>query len=504
MERGRQKIGYIASVVAMTFSLFVLEWMRVQPNSPIEFAYMSLLGLALVPLSILFVSTIAYVVMRPTSFPRAVVTEWPKIAVLFVAYNDALLDPIRMTLQNLGYSEAEVWLLSDSTKPEATALEETLAEHVRIFRRPNPRGGKAGALNDWLKRHGSPFRYMVPMDADAILAPGSLRAMVETAEHPENRRYAGFQTLMEVHPVVAPSAFARVLGRSVKWGCRIMPLAGQRLFGQAMYWGHNALLRVDAVSAVGGFVEDNICEDFALTARLDVAAHPIALLDLYNYEGFPPDALSLRERTVRWCKASLLVAPTLFRSETSFAVRLGIAIPILFYMMAPTLMALLLLSIVAPPNVPLHRSSTVLGMVLLAFVFLYRLVVVPRNRESLAKFGATLTVETLVILGLTLRVAWSFVEFFLTRPSWVPSRKEARHLSGVESVRSSIPEIVFGALVLVLIAAYRVPLPSAALSSVWIVSFLSTPAILWLSSRSPKAWFGGRTLRTVSDRRISS
>jgi len=342
------------------------------------------------------------------------------------------------------------------------------------------------------------------MDADAILAPGSLRTMVETAEHPDNLRFAGFQTLMEVHPAVAPSPFARILGRSVKWGCRIVPLANQRLFGQGMYWGSNALLRADVVSAVGGWVEVTICEDFALTARLDAAGHPIALLDLYNYEGFPPDALSLRERTVRWCKANLSVAPSIFRSKTGFAVRLNVVIPILFYLMAPTLIALLLINIVAPSDVPLHRTSTVLGALLLAFVFLHRLVVVPRSRESLAQFVATLGVETLVILGFGLRIAWSFVESLLRAPSWVPSRKETRHLSAFESVAHSIPELVFGALVLALLVVYHAPLQTVALSSVWVVSFLSTPAVLWLTSRSPTARPGARTFRAVKERTISS
>jgi len=504
VDRRRQKIGYIASVLATASTIFFLEWSRVEPSSALEFAYVLLLGFALLPLSILLVSTFAYVVIRPTAFPRAEVSKWPKVAVLYVAYNDALPEPIRMTLQNHDYPSAEVWLLSDSSSREAIAIEETLADRVSIFRRPTRRGGKAGTINDWLKAHGSEVRYIVPMDADAILAPGSLRTMVKTAEHPDNARYAGFQTLMEVHPAVAPSPFARVLGRSVKWGCRIVPLANQRLFGQAMYWGSNALLRVDVVLAAGGWVEDNICEDFALTARLDVAGHPIALLDVYNFEGFPPDALSLRERTVRWCKANLSVAPTIFRARTSFAVRLNVLIPLLFYLMAPTLTALLLISVLAPQGVPLHRASTALGAVLLAFVFLHRLVVVPRNRESFAGFGATLALETIVILGFSLRVAWSFVEYWFRAPSWVPSRKEARHLSGLESVRRSIPEFVFGALLLAGIVAYRLPLPSAALSSVWIVSFLSAPAVLWLTSRSPKAVLGGRTLRAVSDRRISS
>jgi hypothetical protein len=310
---------------------------------------------------------------------------------------------------------------------------------------------------------------------------------------------------MEVHPAVAPSAFARVLGRSVRWSCRIVPLANQRLFGQGMYWGSNALLRADVVSAAGGWVEDNICEDFALTARLDAAGHPVALVDLYNFEGFPPDALSLRERTVRWCQANLSVASSIFRMDTSFAVRLNVVTPLLFYLMAPVLLGLLLVGLVAPSGAPLHRANSVVGGLLLAFVFLYRLTVVPRNRQSLARFVAMLVTEMLVILSMSLRVAWSFVEFLLRPPTWVPSRKAVRHLSGLEAVKASIPELVFGVLVILLIAAYRPPLASVALSGVWIASFLSAPVILWVSSRSAESSApSGRGVEESASRRISS
>ena len=57
---------------------------------------------------------------------------------------------------------------------------------------------------------------------------------------------------------------------------------------------------------------------------------------------------------------------------------------------------------------------------------------------------------------------------------------------------------------LILIVAYQTPFSSVALSSVWVVSFLSTPAILWLTSRSPRAWPGGKSLRDASERKMSA
>ncbi len=484
MEHKRGPAAYIAGTVGISGALLSLEWIRITPSSPLEYLYIALLGIALVPVSILLVSTAVYLGRGPASFPSSQITDWPSVAVLYVSYNDMLPQAIAETLRNLDYPNAQVWLLSDSTRTELVAGEQALPGSVRIFRRRDRRGGKAGAINDWLRAEGEGFRFVVPMDADAILAKGTLRTLVETAAHPQNRRYAGFQTLMEIHPAVATTPFARILGRGVKWGTRIVPLANQRLFGQGMYWGSNALLRTDVVRSCGGWVEDNICEDFALTARLDAAGHPIALVDLYNYEGFPPDALSLRERTIRWCKANLSVAPSLFRMDTSFAIRLNVVIPILFYAMAPTLLALLLINMVAPPDVPLHRTSTILGAVLLTFVFLHRLVVVPRKRVALKDFAATLVAETLVVLSMALRISWAFVENLFHSPTWTPSRKQARRMTPLSALRASIPEVSFGALLIALIVIYRSPANSTILASVWIASFLSTPVILWWSSRT--------------------
>lgn len=464
--------------------LLALEWIRLAPRTAAQLAFVALLAIALVPLAILLLSMAVYHVAPPRPLPRAQVTAWPRVAVLYTAFNDALPEAIGLTLTNLDYPNAEVWLLSDSTQAASVAVEADLPARVRIFRRPTRRGGKAGAIDDWLAGNGSRFRYVVPMDADSILRAGSLRAMVGIAEHPANERYAGFQSLMEVHRALAPTPFAMILGRAVKWSTRIVPLANQRIFGQGMYWGSNALLRTEALRAVGGFVEDNICEDFALTARLDAAGRPVALVDVYNYEGFPPDALSLRERTVRWIRANVSVAPSVFRARTGFAVRLNVAMPLLFYGMAPVLLALLLMSLVVPPEVPPYRVSSLMGLSLLAFVFAYRLAVVPREAASWRAFAATTAAETVVVLGMSLRVAWALLRSLTGQPIWVPSRKRPLRLSPGAAVRHSVPEVAFGGALIALIAALHPPASYVALAAVWIVSFLSTPLVLWLSGKT--------------------
>lgn len=475
--------AYVVLVAAVSGAIVALEWARVRPESIMEYAYLALVAVTTVPLAILLVSAAVYAFARPRSLPRATPPAWPRVAVLYTGFNDTLVFAIAETLRNLEYPSAEVWLLTDSNRPEAIANEAALPSSVRVFRRAGRRGGKAGAINDWLRGEGDRFEYVVPMDADAILRSGSLRALVEIAEHPANRGYAGFQSLMEVHPALAPSAFARILGRSVKWGTRIVALSNQWLFGQGMYWGSNALLRTASILSVGGWVEDNICEDFALTARLDAAGWPIALVDVYNYEGFPPDALSLRERTVRWCRANLSVAPSVFRVRTGFAVRLSVVTPILFYAMAPALLALLVLCLVAPPAASFYRTSGLTGVVLLAFVFFHRLIAVRNKLASLRGFAATLALETLVILGMSLRITWAIVVAPFRKALWVPSRKNVASLGWRQVIRASWPEVVFGGVLLALVADFQPPVMSVLPASVWILSFLATPWVLWVSSR---------------------
>lgn len=483
MKTWGKGLGYSFSVGAISALLLFLEWTRIDPDSLTDFAYLALVGFAVVPLAILLISTIAYLALPSRDLPRLRPEEWPRIAVLYTSFNDIQPEATALTKRNLDYPNAEVWVLSDSTNEDAIALEEALTPSVSVFRRENRRGGKAGAINDWLRQHGSEFAYVVPMDSDTFLHAGSLRTLVEIAKHPANARYGGFQSLMEVHRSSVATPFSWTLGRGVKWACRIVPVANQRLFGQAMYWGSNALLRSSVVVAAGGWVEDNICEDFALTARLDEAGYPIALVEVYNAEGFPPDALALRERSVRWAKANLSVAPSVLRKGTSLAVKLGLFLPLLFYFVAPTLLSLLLLTILAPPSEPSFRLGSVVGLGLLVFIFTYRLVAVPRDMDSLRSYATTLLVETIVVLGMSLRIAWAFVSFPLRRPSWIPSRKRSVGISWATATRESAPELAFGVLLLALLVALRPPVTYTLLASVWVASFLLSPIVLWASPR---------------------
>jgi len=470
-------IGFVVALMV------AVESWRVQPSRPAEFLYLGLLGLAFVPLAILLVATGAYVVLRPRPLPKAHLAKWPRVAILYVVFNDMLPQAIQLTLRHLGDVPADLWLLTDSDRQESVEAEGRLPATVRPFQRSSRRGGKAGAINDWLRAHGDEYDYVVPMDADAILAPGTLRELLEIAEHPENARFAGFQTLMEVHPLVASTPFARIMGRGVRWGCRILPVAHQRAFQRGMYWGSNALLRTRVVRAVGGWIEDTICEDFALTARLDACGWPVALVDLYNYEGFPPDALSLRERTVRWCRANLSVCRGVFRQRTSFALRLSVLTPVLFYLMAPTLVALLVLNIVAPPAAAPYRLNTTLGVFLLAFVFSYRLIAVPRGPAILRRFAVTSLVETLTILGFALRITGALLEAPFRPPVWRPSRKVTQRLSWEAALRASLPEVSFGLLLVVLVFVFQPPVTTVVLAAVWIASFLGAPVVIWASAR---------------------
>ncbi len=70
-------------VAIIVGGLPALEWGRIGPDTPIEFAYLTLLGAALVPIAILLVSTSVYLYLRPCPLPQTTLVEPPRVSILY-------------------------------------------------------------------------------------------------------------------------------------------------------------------------------------------------------------------------------------------------------------------------------------------------------------------------------------------------------------------------------------------------------------------------------------
>ena len=74
------------------------------------------------------------------------------------------------------YPSVETFVLDDSVDADAQAAVD--AAGLTVVRRRTHRGYKAGNLNDWFRRYGDRFKYLVLADADTRLPPNFIAEMV--------------------------------------------------------------------------------------------------------------------------------------------------------------------------------------------------------------------------------------------------------------------------------------------------------------------------------------
>ncbi|GAB2795022.1 glucans biosynthesis glucosyltransferase MdoH [Halomonas shantousis] len=235
---------------------------------------------------------------------------------------------VRATLESLrDTGEAEhfdLFILSDSSDPDVAIAETqawlTLCRELDAFgqvfyrRRQRRVKRKSGNLDDFCRRWGAQYRYMVVLDADSVMSGSCLTRLVRMMEtHSE----AGIiQT--------APRASGRLnlYARMQQFATRVYgPLftAGLHFWqlGESHYWGHNAIIRVAPfmrhcmlapLPGKGAMSGEILSHDFVEAALMRRAGWGVWIA--YNlpgsYEEMPPNLLDELNRDRRWCHGNLM------------------------------------------------------------------------------------------------------------------------------------------------------------------------------------------------------
>ncbi len=249
----------------------------------------------------------------------------------------ATCESLAATARTQGFAAAQfdVFVLSDSSRPEVLAAERAAWEELRgtlaasheqsgqpqveVYYRARRRRThrKAGNVADFCRRWGQDYRYMIVLDADSVMSGDCLSALVKLMEaHPQ----AGIiqtatQSVGHVTLHARAQQFAsRVTGRLFTLGMQFWQL------GESHYWGHNAIIRIApfmqhcALAPIGGKDAKQgglsgpiLSHDFVEAALMRRAGWEVWLVsDLGgSYEQQPPDLLAELQRDRRWCQGNL-------------------------------------------------------------------------------------------------------------------------------------------------------------------------------------------------------
>jgi membrane glycosyltransferase len=292
-----------------------------------------------------------------------------RTALLLPTYNE---DPNRVCarLQAIYESVAETgrlahfdfYLLSDSTDPGIWVAEETAFLRLRartgsdrIYYRHRVRNvaRKAGNVGEWIARFGGHYGHMVVLDADSLM---------------EGDTVVRLAAAMERHPKVGLIQTLPVLLNGNTLFARLQQFAG-RVYGppiargiawwhgaESNYWGHNAIIRVQAFAGQAGlpqlrgrkpFGGHILSHDFVEAALLRRAGWGVHLAPSLggSYEECPPSLTDYAVRDRRWCQGNLQHAGVLPARGLHWVSRLHLMTGIGSYVTAPLWLLFLLVGI---------------------------------------------------------------------------------------------------------------------------------------------------------------
>jgi len=300
-----------------------------------------------------------------------------RTAILSPVYNEdphalfARLGAMAASLEAVGAERNfDLFVLSDTIQPAIQAeeyalfrrLRTRLQGRVRVYYRHRPLNTdrKAGNLADWVTRFGGAYQHMVVLDADSLMAGDTL---VRLAAAMERDPEVG---LIQTTPVLVNRA--SLLARAQQFACALYgPMLARGVAwwsgAQCNYWGHNAIIRVQAFAACAGlphlsgrrpFGGHILSHDFVEAALLRRAGWAVRMAPLLggSYEESPPTLTDLIARDRRWCQGNLQHLKVLPGRGLHWISRLHLLRGVLSYLTAPIWLSLMVMGVMLAAHPP--------------------------------------------------------------------------------------------------------------------------------------------------------
>ncbi|HKU43678.1 MAG TPA: glucans biosynthesis glucosyltransferase MdoH [Polyangiales bacterium] len=468
---------------------------------------------------------------RSSRAPVAPAEALPRSALVMPIYEE---DPEHVFASLLAMREAltatpggdafEIFVLSDSRKPEQVAEEERAfrriasipGQSVRVFyrRRAKNERAKAGNLAEFFERFGDRYTYAVILDADSLMRADTLVELVRRME--QAPQVALLQAPLALHGGTTLFARAQQFVASVN-GPMFTSGLGYVSGAHGNYFGHNAIVRVRAFldccalpvlagePPLGGHI---LSHDFVEAALLCRAGWEVRIADdlAGSWEELPPSLPEYVARDRRWCQGNLQHLRIALAEGLKPMSRLHMLVGAASYLAGPAWLAFIALGVwlayhakraLVPTGLALALTAAtatiLLGPRLLGW--LGTLIDRDRRRTHGGALRLTLGVIVELILGSALApllmLHHTRIVFSILIGGAVKWGTQRRRAAGALStiVRAELPETLFG---LAAGAALYQWAPALVwwTAPIWVPLALSIPLAVFVSSERAGRLFG--------------
>ncbi len=499
-------IAYVFPMALIFSAYFVMLYYATSPSLIADYIFLAILAFPLFLISYLTYHVIFSLIFRnvESKLRKKSIRRKIRIAIVLGIFNDLHQPAFTKTIETLRQNREvgiDFYLVSDSDRQIDREIEEKFADRMGIsyLHRKLRTGQRPGAINDWAREYLSKYDYFMVLDKDSVIDdPKEITLMAEAFEHPENRDVAVIQSsLLNANH---STRYAHYIGELMQPSKNFTIKNDMLVFGKALYWGHNGLIRKEAYLDVGGFSQKHLCDDVIFTMKLDSRNWRVAYCtDIVSYEFLPGDFVSFRERGNRWVRANLGTVRYLLGhiSKISPSALFYALLPIITYINIIFLMMILIIGLMVPVLSGLGIMSIgqsyfqnigiglVLYVIILMLVFFGRIVATRSLSQAWFIFKCSLIDISISLNAIPSQFLTIISYPFIRNRNWNPFSINSRKLNLSQCFRAMSLEFAFGIVLL-----------ASALSIgnwIWIITampylanFLLGPFLLYFYARKPK------------------
>ncbi|MBB2964451.1 glucans biosynthesis glucosyltransferase MdoH [Methylobacterium sp. R2-1] len=305
---------------------------------------------------------------RPTPLPTTLAS---RTAIVMPVYNEgsarvfAGLQAMHEAVEATGLGRHFDWfVLSDSTQADAWIAEERaflglraeLGPEARLYYRHREKNHhrKAGNIADFVTGWGGSYDHMLVLDADSLLTGACIVRLAAAMEaDPQAGIIQSLPLIINRNTLFArlQQFAARIYGPVIATGLSVW--SGR----DGNYWGHNAIIRMQAFAEAAGlpdlkgrppFGGHILSHDFVEAALIRRAGWGVTMLPRLegSYEESPPSLIDLAVRDRRWAQGNLQHARVIGAAGLVPASRQHFATGIAGYVASPLWLAQLVIGII--------------------------------------------------------------------------------------------------------------------------------------------------------------
>lgn len=400
--------------------------------------------------------------VKKQEFRRIFLKEIPKTAIIYTIRSEGsgLFERFDYSLSNNSIENVDLWILSGATTNDYTAYENQVVERlknkygnnrVKYFHTEDPKVKKPQIIKLWLSQYEAQYKYFMICDADSLLPENTILRLLQYAEHSANKDVSIYQTCL--CGVNAKTYYSKYLcGGTVRMMMTEVPV-NQRVLGQILYFGHNALIRTKDFKDIE--IEDGILShDIWDSVYLDIRGKKaIFCHNIVTYEEQPASFIEDMKRIGRWARGNIQTIPLIFKPGISIGTRFLIFYGIYTYLVQPIFLIWLATGL-GITHQQVWRGLSGLSwrsytrMLTVLFVLFFHQVLASHNTK-IKKIITNIMLSMVIMINTIFYNALYILQMPFRKGTWNPMKKNPNvSITFIEAVKTLWPGTLLGVLLL--------------------------------------------------------